>query len=92
MPEIFTSVRPLMEIKIQGNTVVLCHYAMRTWNKSHYNSWQLYGHSHGGLAPWGKQHDVGLDANKMCLLGEEYIVKIMEAKGNNSNYLCHHAE
>lgn len=42
--------------------IVLCHYAMRVWNKSHYGSWNLYGHSHGSLAPVGKQIDVGVDA------------------------------
>lgn len=26
--------------------VVLCHYPMLTWNKSHYNSFLLYGHHH----------------------------------------------
>lgn len=42
--------------------LVLCHYAMRVWNKSHYGSWNLYGHSHGSLEPVGKQIDVGVDA------------------------------
>ena len=29
--------------------IVLCHYAMRVWQKSHYGAWMLYGHSHGTL-------------------------------------------
>jgi calcineurin-like phosphoesterase family protein len=42
--------------------LVLCHYAFKVWNKSHYGAWNLYGHSHGSLAPVGKQIDVGIDA------------------------------
>ena len=89
---LFTSVNTLTDISIEKNTVVLCHYAMRTWRKSHFNSWQLYGHSHGGLTPRGKQHDVGVDANQMCLLSEHDIVHLMNNKENNENFLLHHKE
>jgi calcineurin-like phosphoesterase family protein len=88
----FTSIHDLLDIKINGHPVTLCHYAMRIWNKSHYNSWQLFGHSHGGTTPVGKQHDVGVDNNRMTLLTEEDIVKIMDRSPNNLNYLSHHAE
>lgn len=44
--------------------IVMCHYAFRTWNRSHYGSWNLYGHSHGSLKPVGKQLDVGVDATR----------------------------
>jgi len=43
--------------------VTACHYAMRTWERAHYGSWQVYGHSHGNLPPHGKQWDVGVDNN-----------------------------
>jgi calcineurin-like phosphoesterase family protein len=48
---------------IEGQFVVVCHYAMRTWERAHHGAWQLYGHSHGTLPPIGKQWDVGVDAN-----------------------------
>jgi calcineurin-like phosphoesterase family protein len=56
----------LMEVYIGNNypkseVIVLCHYAMRMWSRSHYGSIQLYGHSHGRLAPQGRQLDVGVD-------------------------------
>lgn len=43
--------------------VVLCHYSMRVWNKSHAGAWQLYGHSHGSLPdnPNSLSLDVGVD-------------------------------
>ncbi len=40
------SVSHMKDIKNEGQSLTLCHYAMRVWNKSHFNAWQLYGHSH----------------------------------------------
>ena len=33
---------PLVTLKLEGQQIVLCHYAMRVWDKSHYNSWNLF--------------------------------------------------
>ena len=43
--------------------IVLMHYAMRVWNKSHHSSFMLFGHSHGSLAddPYSKSMDIGID-------------------------------
>lgn len=41
--------------------IVLCHYAMRSWERSHYGSWHLFGHHHGRLPPYGLSFDVGVD-------------------------------
>lgn len=64
----FQSLQSMLEIRIpdedaaQGSQlIVLSHYAMRTWNKKHWGSWHLYGHSHGALPPFGKSFDVGVD-------------------------------
>ena len=43
--------------------IVLCHYSMRSWNKSHYASWHLFGHHHGLLNSYGLSFDVGMDTN-----------------------------
>src|SRR5688572_14302488 len=50
-------------IKVGSQEIVLNHYPMRSWNKSHHGqSWHLYGHHHGGLDPqvadWGRSMDV----------------------------------
>jgi len=43
--------------------IVLCHYSMRSWNKSHYASYHLFGHHHGNLSPYGLSFDCGVDTN-----------------------------
>ena len=43
--------------------IILCHYAMRTWSRSHYASWHLFGHSHGKLEPYGLSFDIGVDSH-----------------------------
>jgi calcineurin-like phosphoesterase family protein len=75
----------IWEKKIDGIFVVVCHYAMRVWAKSHYNSWMLYGHSHGKLESIGKQHDVGVDNNDFFPLSFEKIKDIMSKKQDNFN-------
>lgn len=53
---------PYKELRIEGQDIVLFHYGCRVWNGSHKGSLQLFGHSHGSLAPFGKSVDVGMDA------------------------------
>lgn len=44
--------------------IVMCHYAMRVWDRSHYGAWHLYGHSHGRLPPSEElSMDVGVDTH-----------------------------
>ena len=44
--------------------IYLHHYSCEVWNKSHWGSWHLYGHSHDSLAPnlTRRSFDVGIDA------------------------------
>jgi calcineurin-like phosphoesterase family protein len=72
----FQSAHDLLEISVESQRIVLCHYAMAVWNKSHRGSWQLYGHSHGEAEEWLNTHlpgrrslDVGVD-NAKRLFGE----------------------
>ena len=75
----------IWEKVIAGKYVVVCHYAMRVWARSHYNSFQLYGHSHGNLEPVGKQHDIGVDNNNFFPVSYQTIVEIMKNRPDNIN-------
>lgn len=64
----FSSCSPYKEIYVEDPTtvdgkqfLVLCHYSFRVWNKSHYGSINLYGHSHGSLPGTSQSLDVGVD-------------------------------
>jgi calcineurin-like phosphoesterase family protein len=58
LPE-WVSSQPYLEIKDGEDMVMMSHYAHRTWNKAHYGSFHLFGHSHGSLPPQGRSIDVG---------------------------------
>lgn len=83
----FASKHPILEVKIEGQHITLCHYAMRVWNKSHYDSWMLYGHSHNCLPGQGKSIDVGVDAHNFSPLAFEEIKTIMESQPHNFNWV-----
>lgn len=61
---------PFAEIYVEDDearngrqSITLCHYALRVWNKSHHGSFHLYGHSHGSLPDdeTSRSFDVGVD-------------------------------
>ena len=56
------SIEAYREIRVNNQFICLFHYGARVWNKSHRDSWLLFGHSHGSLPPYGKSVDVGVDA------------------------------
>ena len=45
--KLFSSITPMLNTKIQGQSVTLCHYPMQAWDKSHHGSLHLHGHCHG---------------------------------------------
>ena len=55
--------------------IVMCHYAMKVWNKSHHGTLHLYGHSHGTMPDDGSRSmDVGMDAVGMRPISLEEVV------------------
>jgi calcineurin-like phosphoesterase family protein len=64
---LFSGVADLKEVKTDINGeikgIVLCHYAMRVYNKSHHGSYHAFGHSHSTLPddPNTLSMDVGVD-------------------------------
>lgn len=58
--------------------ITLCHYAMRSWSKSHYGTWHLYGHHHGLLPPYGLSFDVGVDCWNFYPVSLEQVKEKMD--------------
>lgn len=87
-PDLFEYVGYIYELMVHNKYhIIICHYNMRTWPRSHYNSWQLYGHSHGRLEPVGKQHDIGVDSNDFRPVSFDQLKDIMDTKPDNPNYV-----
>ena len=78
---------PLKKIRIDGQDVVLCHYCMKTWQRSHFDSWHLFGHSHNRLKPEGKSLDVGVDGHNYYPWTWFEIKEYMNKRPHNFNYI-----
>lgn len=78
----FSNIADIDEITIEGTKVVLCHYAMRIWNKSHHGSYHLYGHSHGSLPddPHSLSFDVGVDCHDYYPITWDRVKQIIDTK------------
>ncbi len=61
-PSPFASYTPgYLEVEVEGQTIVMCHYAFRSWHHDSRGVWNLFGHTHSNLGPFGKSVDVGVD-------------------------------
>jgi len=82
-PNSFKEIYVLDEAARGGKmSITLCHYAMRVWNKSHYGTYHLYGHSHGGLPDDDKSlsFDVGVDCFNYTPVSYQQVKKVMALK------------
>lgn len=76
-----------MEIVVNGQFIVLCHYPLMSWNKKSHNSLALVGHEHSQIKEINKDSknnkilDVGWDGFKKPLSFQE-IMYIMSQKQN----------
>jgi len=83
---LFHEVHSLLRIKVpvagKPQLIVLCHYAMRVWDRVHHGSWHLFGHSHGNLPDdaGARSWDVGVDRNNFAPLSLDEVASIMERK------------
>lgn len=68
-----------------SQALVLCHYPLAVWDRKHYNSWHLYGHSHGTYQNGGLSFDVGVDCNQFRPVSLEGVVRQMKAYGWTQN-------
>jgi len=71
------NIHKMHHVKIDGQKLILCHYAMRTWQFKGSGAIHLYGHSHGNLPSLDKSMDVGVDAMGYKPIKFERIVEIM---------------
>jgi calcineurin-like phosphoesterase family protein len=78
----WTSIHDLRTIKVGAQPIVLCHYALRVWDKSHYGALHCYGHSHGKLPDDTESLslDVGVDCHNYTPLEFEEIKALMKSK------------
>lgn len=57
----WSTVDSLLHVTVDDTPLVLCHYGLRVWNRSHYGALHFYGHSHGSLPGDSQSADVGVD-------------------------------
>jgi len=77
---------PIHIIEVLDTPVILCHYAMRVWDRAHYGTCHLYAHSHGRLSAVGRSIDVGVDNHNFFPLDlEETVQKLLKIKKHNND-------
>lgn len=74
--------RERAQLTVDGQTMILDHFAGRVWDHSGHGAWQLYGHSHGSLPddPTLLSMDVGVDTNDLRPYSFDEIKLIMSKK------------
>jgi len=70
------------EDRVVNQHIVMCHYAMRVWDRAHYGTWHLFGHSHNTLPddPNSLSLDVGVDAWNFTPVSLDQIAEAMSKK------------
>lgn len=87
--EHFVSIADRMFVSVNGQGIFLSHYCHKVWRKSHYGTWHLFGHSHGGLNEYatkeGKLLDVGVDSHDFRPWSFEQVAEVMATRPDNFN-------
>jgi calcineurin-like phosphoesterase family protein len=90
------SISTIKELKPgKDQLLILCHYPMISFNRSHHNSWQLYGHHHikpngqDNLFPvfTGKRMNVNCEFHDYLPVTLKNVEKHMEQQPDNWDYL-----
>ena len=69
--DLFNTVNIRINKKIGKDHFIMDHYAMRTWDRAHYGSIMLHGHSHDNLIPYEKFLQIA-DDNTLFKTGDFY--------------------
>lgn len=79
-PDMFSSISHYKRISIDGQEIVMSHFPMIAWDRSHKGSWMLHGHSHGTLFTDAATQWAGSDywykTSKILDVGVDSIFKI----------------
>lgn len=72
--------------------IVLCHWPMRNWPTSHYNSIHLFGHVHNNCKPdvlytYGRSFNVGIDVWDFKPVSLTQVMDNVKTLGDNPNYI-----
>lgn len=82
--ESFNFIKDYLEINVDGQKIVMCHYPLLTWNGSGRGSIMLHGHAHGntnyGHLKNAKILDVGVDCHNYFPISLEEIFRKMEKR------------
>ena len=76
--------------------IIMSHYPILSWNKSHYGSWHLHGHCHGSLIKSNQDYykrkvmDVGCNVIDYTPISYEKVKGIMVKK--NISAVDHHGD
>ena len=76
-----------LNTSIAGHPATVCHFAMKSWNKSHFNAWHLYGHHHYPTAFGGKSLNVAVDCHECKPWSEAEVAKFMDTAPNNWDFI-----
>ena len=70
------------KIRVGEQEIILNHFKMLIWDKSHHGSWHLYGHSHGDAEHYvvGKSMDVAINIHNYHPIEFVEIKKILDAR------------
>lgn len=70
-------------VHFNKHRLVISHFALRVWPKSHKGAWHVFGHSHQELKPLGKSFDIGVEGHNYTPWSLEEIAAKMETLENH---------
>lgn len=79
----FASIEDYCEISVEDEEmnhkqmIVMSHYPFESWNKKHWRSWALHGHTHGTSPHMFSRLDVGMDSHNWYPISYEEVKVIM---------------
>lgn len=82
--------KDILNKKINGQHITMCHFPMLSWEKSHYGAWMLHGHIHNKTLPKcydAKRYNICVDQNYYKPVNFDQIKKIMSKLPNAWDYM-----